>query len=330
MDCREQFITKITRKLIEEEIDPQVSKKVINSIILELEGYILSELTTELTIPTEENEKLLKLYCGTLLTEGKSRRTVYTYSTVIKRFLEETNKSIFLINVFDIRIWLAKKQQEISLRTCENYRSYLSAFFKWLASEEIIEKNPMEKIKPIKYIEQIKKPFSEVELDALRRGCKTLRERAEFEVLISSGVRVSELGGLNISDINFNDLSVLVRNGKGGKQRITYINELAKHHLLIYLNSRTDNEDCLFLTKLNTRLSKSSAENDLKRIGRAAQIENVHPHRCRRTFATSLFKKGMDLHTIQKLMGHSDINTTKGYLSLDDDFIKNQYKHFLD
>ena len=198
-----------------------------------------------------------------------------------------------------------------------------------MTSEEIIDKNPMQKIKPIKYEKIVKKPFNDVEIDNLRSSCETLRERAEFELLMSSGVRVSELGGLNISDVNFDTLEVLVKNGKGGKSRVTYMNDITKYHLIKYLTSRSDNNQCLFITRNLTRLSKSAAEGDLRRIGNRANVDNVHPHRCRRTFATNLAKSGMDLATIQMLMGHSDINVTKSYVALDKSYIKNQYNKYI-
>ena len=215
-DCREKFLQSITGKLVESSISADRICEIREIIIGELSNYTINESCTDIAIKDDMYSSILKLYCGTLLTEGKSEKTLYIYKRVIERFLVDVNKPIQHIGVFDIRIWLGQKQQQVSKVTCENYRAYLSSFFMWLCSEEIIDKNPMQKIKPIKYEKIVKKPFNDVEIDNLRSSCETLRERAEFELLMSSGVRVSELGGLNISDVNFDTLEVLVKNGKGG------------------------------------------------------------------------------------------------------------------
>lgn len=247
---------------------------------------------------------------------------------MLHRFMREVHKPLVELNVFDVRVWLAEMQTKVSLRTCENYRSYLSAFYMWLAAEGIVSSNIMAKIKPIKYEDKVKSPFSDVEIDALRSSCQTLRDRAILELLLSSGIRVTELCSLDIDDINLDNMTVLVREGKGGKQRTTFMNDVCKNHLQKYLESRKDSSRILFYTKAKTRLTKNMAENDLHRIGDAAKVANVHPHKCRRTFATSMYKRGMDVHTIQKLLGHSNINTTMCYISTNDIRTEGEYRRF--
>lgn len=327
-DCHEELIQSISNALLTANYSPDDISKITGIFIIQLNKYEIAKKSTEVAIRDTTSEQLLKLYGGTLLTEGKSQKSVYGYIRLLTRFMHEIGKPLMEVNVFDIRVWLAKMQQKVSLRTCENYRSYLSAFYQWLTKEEILAKNPMAKINPIKYEDEVRLPFSEVELDALRSACKTPRERAEFELFVSSGVRVSELCAMNITDINLDSLDVLVREGKGNKQRTTYINTVCAIHLKRYLESRTDHEPYLFITKNHTRLTKSAAESDLKRIGRRASVPDTHPHRCRRTFASNLARKGMDVRTIQQLMGHANINTTMGYITLTSEHIKNEYRRF--
>ncbi|MCD8355940.1 MAG: tyrosine-type recombinase/integrase [Clostridia bacterium] len=327
-NCQEELFQNVRNSLIASGFSPVSIDRIINIFIINLNEYDITEKCTAIEVRETTSEKILKLYAGILLTEGKTQKTVYGYVRLISRFLYEMNKPLLEVNVFDIRVWLAKMQQQVSLRTCENYRSYLSAFYQWLTREELISTNPTAKIKPIKYDDVVRLPFSEIELDALRSACATLRERAEFELFISSGVRVSELCAMNITDINLNSLDVLVREGKGNKQRTTYINTVCAVHLKRYLESRTDDAQYLFITRNHTRLTKSAAESDLKRIGQRANVPITHPHRCRRTFASDLARKGMDVRTIQQLMGHSNINTTMGYITLSNEHIKNEYRRF--
>lgn len=332
-DPREKLISDFSQSLVNTKLITTLSpldiQLIKNLLIVHLDNYELQDRCTEIIKADDSSEKILNVYFGSLLTEGKSVNTVRSYRNLLLKFLHDTEKPFVEIKHYDVLTWLAKQQQSITLITCENYRSYLSAFYRWLFVEELIDKNPMDKIKPIHFDKGVKKEFSEVEIDKLRSSCKTLRDRALFEFLLSSGVRVSEASNMNISDINFNDMSVIVRGGKGNKSRRTYINQLCASHLQNYLNSRNDNLDCLFITRNKTRLSRSMIEKNIRKIGNKANVNNVHPHRCRRTFATMLIKKGMDIHSIQKLMGHSKIDTTVDYLSINDDRLKNEYNRYM-
>lgn len=325
-DYRESILLTIKSKLASENFNTEDLVKITNVVMSSLKDYTLMPMSTELVTSDYKTEEVLKLFTGTLLTEGKSKKTIKLYISILNRFYKEVGKPLLDVDVFDIRIWLASKQQTISLRTCENYRSYLSAFYQFCTREELIIKNPMNKILPIKYEDVVRLPLSDVEVDALRSACKTLRERAELELFLSSGIRASELCAMNCEDINFNTLDVIVREGKGNKQRTTYINEICRTHLQRYLSSRTDTDECLFRSRNHRRITKGSVEDDLKRLGKRAGIQNVHPHRCRRTFATNLSLKGMDTSSIQKLMGHSNINTTMGYITLNNQHVKNEYR----
>ena len=323
---KEVFISKVSARLIAQHFSVENVRVVSYVIAIELDAYELTEKSTELTVTETESEQLLKLYRGTLLTEGRSEKTVYIYINIIERLHADVNKPLKEINSFDIRVWLAKMQNQVSLRTCENYRLYISGFFTWLLNEEIIDKNPMTKIKPIKHLEAEKKSFTAAEIDIMRSNCSDLRERAEIELLLSSGVRVEELTKLNKSDINFDTYEVKVREGKGKKARTTFMNEVAAMHLKEYLESRDDDSEMLFINKYKKRMSTNAVREDLDRIEERTGIENIHPHRFRRTFATTMHARGMDIITIQRLMGHSNINTTTKYIAADSDRMAIEYK----
>lgn len=96
-----------------------------------------------------------------------------------------------------------------------------------------------------------------------------------------------------------------------------------------YLESRKDENIYLFINRNKNRITKANVESDLKRIGKSAEVLDVHPHRCRRTFANNLARSGKDVKTIQQLMGHSNVDTTMGYITLDDDYIKNEYNKYI-
>ncbi len=164
----------------------------------------------------------------------------------------------------------------------------------------------------------------------VRKG-KGNKQRVTFinsvcEHLLSSGIRATELENMNREDVDFSDHSVFVRKGKGNKQRVTFINSVCEHYLRLYLETRDDSDDCLFRNRKHNRVNKDGLEYDLRLLGQLANVKNVHPHRCRRTFATSMYKKGMDIHNIQKLLAHTNINTTMEYITTDEERIKTEYR----
>lgn len=214
-------------------------------------------------------------------------------------------------------------------QTRENERAVFSAFFQWMANEELIKKNPIATIKPIKCHQEIKKAFSDVEIDAIRSACKNLKERALVEFLLSTGVRVNEASNMRVQDINKETLAVHVVHGKGNKERITYTTAVAMKHLLAYVHSRTENGEQLFYNKNHQPLENGGIRKILKSIEDRAGVADVHPHRFRRTFATNLARRGMQLQDIKELMGHSNVNTTMTYISVDDSKVHTSYNTYI-
>lgn len=329
MDCREEFIREVNNSLITC-FNPEDVNIILSKIILNLSDYDMSKKETSVGFQNNSSYKLLQLYAGCMLTEGKSKETVKNYIYLLKRFFAETNKDFVDVTTMDIRVWLADMQNKVSLVTCDNYRACLSSFYHWLEVEELIESNPMNRIHKIKYIDKKKFSFTDIQIDELRMSCEhvknSIRDRAILELLLCSGVRVSELCALDISDIDFNKKQVVVRNGKGGKQRKVLITDLCLKYIKKYLNERKDSYEYLFITRNKTRITKGAVEDIFKKLGEISGIENVHPHRFRRTFATNFHKKGMDIRSIQKLMGHTNINTTMVYISDEDETIEHEFR----
>lgn len=143
---REQAFSKFKAALVVNGYSVEERIRLSNIFIQTMEGYEISNRCTEVATIETESDNILKLYAGTLLTEGKSKRTVSEYVASLRRFKDDINKPLTQVSTFDVRAWLLNKQQSVSLRTCENYRSYLSAFYQWLLAEEIIEKIQWQKL----------------------------------------------------------------------------------------------------------------------------------------------------------------------------------------
>ena len=327
-DYRMQFVKDVEAKLALH-YSPEEIALISNVVVKALEGYELTERCTELALRDDINDKLLKRYQACLIVDGKSQNTVRQYANTIRKLSDVLNRPFTEMGTYDIRYFLAMEQERgISNRTLENTRAYISSFFQWMTDDELIPKNPAAKIKPIKYTEEVREPFSEVELDALRGGCRSTKERALIEMLLSTGVRVSELALMEVKDVNLENLSVHVIHGKGSKERITYTTPVAAKHLIAYLKQRKEDGPALFYNKDHGPLCAGGIRKALNVIAKRSGVDHVHPHRFRRTFATNLAKRGMDIQEIQRLLGHSNINTTMVYVRTDDSKVQASYKRY--
>lgn len=311
----------LTNRLKQEDIEA-----VSEEMALALKDYEVTKQIRELVKYDGANEMILKRYKACLIIAGRSPKTVEAYERIVKKLFIALQKNYTDMTVSDLRYFLAyEKSRGVSNRTLENTRLQVSSFFTWLLDEELIYKNPCKSIAPIKYPKEVRLPFSAVEIDAIRTACRNKKERAIVEFLLASGVRVSELCTIRISDINFDTLAVKVREGKGAKQRTVYINDLANKHLVEYLTSRNVNGDYLFYNKKREPLNPGGVRHILKVLEERAEITNVHPHRFRRTFATGLSNRGMEIQEIGKLLGHANLNTTLEYVYTSEEKIRTSY-----
>lgn len=327
MDTKTKLIQDVM-EILSTRFDSEDLEIISNAMIKSLSEYDVAIKSTALTVYNDKNDRLLKRYAACLSVDGKSKKTIDIYIRRLKSFSDFIGIPFVEIGTYDVRFYLATmKENGCSNRTLENYRSYIASFFQWLAREDFITRNPCDKIPPIRFKDEVKHSFSDIEIDAIRSACHTERERALIELLLTSGIRVAELANLDITDIDFNNLSVHIREGKGSKERMTYMTDVCALHLKKYLFTRLDGVSSLLIsTKRKERMTTSGIRKILKRIEKESNVANVHPHRFRRTFATNLAKRGMDIQTIAKLMGHADLKTTMIYVSMDNSKVLMEYK----
>jgi site-specific recombinase XerD len=263
-------------------------------------------------VTTEElNNNLLKEYVAKKYLTGISKNSLRQYVRETDKFLKTINKKATEITSDDIQkyLFLYKVKYNVSNTTSRNMFVYINNFFLFLTNADYITKNPFDKIDKIKRDTLPEPALTKQEEEKLYVNCNSIRDRALLEFLFSTGCRVSEVSNCKISDVNTIDKTVTVV-GKGNKRRTVFISDKALYHLQRYLMSRNDNIDALFISNRNQPLSVDGIELALDRL---ASKSNVHPHRIRATFCTRLIDKGMDIHKVQKLMGHSQVDTTMGY-----------------
>lgn len=327
-DYRTEFIRTVETTLINH-FDPEQVNLISNVLAKTLAEYEITDRCTSIEPYDGGNERIIKQYAACLIVDGKSKNTVAQYVRTCRKLSETIGKPLTEMNAYDVRFFLAKEMERgISDQSRENQRANLSAFFQWMVNEEIIPKNPIAQIKPIKCHQEVKKAFSDIEIDALRSACRSLKERALIEFLLSTGARVSEVAEMQVQDVNIETLSVHILHGKGDKERITYTTAVGMKHLLAYIHSRKETGDALFYSKNHEPIRTSGIRFVLNNVAKRAGVSNVHPHRFRRTFATNLSKRGMAVQEIQKLMGHANINTTLVYIATDDSMVQASYKKY--
>ena len=184
------------------------------------------------------------------------------------------------------------------------------------------------KMKKIKTPKRIKKAFSEMEIEKIRNAARDKRERAVIEVLLSTGVRVGEIEFIQREDITGDSIIVY---GKGQKERYVYLNAKAQLAIREYLKERNDDNPYLFVgqAKPHNRLKQSWYESNLRDLGRSIGIENVHPHRFRRTAATLALNRGMPIEQVQQMLGHTEIQTTLIYAQSAQENVKISHKKYV-
>lgn len=278
------------------------------------------------------NDEYLKMFLAAKQIEGCSDRTIQYYDVTIAKMLSKMTIPIRKITTEDMRAYLSDYQKinDCSKVTVDNVRRNISSFFSWLEEENYILKSPMRRIHKIKTNQQVKEIVSDEDIERLRDSCFNPRDLAIIDLLYSTGIRVGELVNLNISDVNFETRECIVL-GKGGKERKVYFDAKAKLHLQNYLNKRNDNNPALFVTLdcPHDRVKISGIEIRVRQLGRSLNLNKIHPHKFRRTMATRAIDKGMPIEQVQRLLGHSQIDTTMQYAMVNQNNVKASHRRYV-
>jgi site-specific recombinase XerD len=288
---------------------------------------VLTDFSVESTAKKGEtnSDELLDAFISAKTVGGRSEQTINRYRYVVKSMLKQVNVPINRINVYHLRNYMMyKKDTGSSERTIEGYREVFSSFFGWLYREKLIDENPCANLEPIKQPKMVKNPFMDVEIEMIREVCETDRDKALINFLLSTGCRVNEVSRLNVEDIDFQNLEVKVL-GKGNKERIVFLDDITAMLLKRYLKNRKNGSEALFCGKRSNRMTTGGIRFALKTLEKKAGVQNVHPHRFRRTLATNLINRGMSIHEVAAILGHENINTTMTYVKVDKRNVKNAY-----
>lgn len=316
-------------KHVETEISKQLNA-VATADILGIISSALSPYSMERVATDKyDGDDFLKAFLDSKRIEGRSEKTLNHYDYVITRMLNVVGIPTAEITVYHLRSYLMQMRNNgISDRTLEGFRCVFSSFFGWLKKEKLIADNPCDNLGSIKHIKKLRLPFTDVEIEKLKENCHTDRDKALFSFLLSTGCRISEVCNIDIKDVDFQTMECTVL-GKGNKERTVFMDDIAAMHLKKYLEGRTDDSPALFIGKGTDRMTPGGVRFRLNTIAKNANVENVHPHRFRRTLATNLIDRGMPIQEVASILGHENINTTMTYVCINKSNVKNAYRKYV-
>lgn len=347
-----ELIDEIMMNISDYVIDPMA---VSNSLYITLQDYDIQKKSTELAVyQPEDNELLIKKFLVAKKTKGCTNRTLQFYRAEVMKMLARIGKPVVDITTDDIRLYIAKRIRDgVSNTTIGNEKRAFSSFLTYLHGEDIIRKNPMVAIDTMKQKKTQKEAFKDEEVVKMRDQLRNTRERAIFEILLSTGCRVSELVNIKLDEIQ-DDYSILVH-GKGQKDRYVYLNAQAKYAYEKYMADRKDDSIYLFpkmvsiedmdrkfvpKARLNEwykspefvegqlHTSQSCVETIIRNLGRKVGVK-AYPHKFRRTCATNALRNGMPIEMVSRMLGHANLSTTQIYLDLNDEQMKMMHQRYV-
>lgn len=275
--------------------------------------------------------------------KGLSKNTVLSYGYDMKNYFEYLKKNnlnfekISKEHIFNYLMY-RKINDKLSPKSISRLIETLRQFYKFLVIDKYIKTDLTADIELPKLPQRLPEILSIEEINLLLSSIKEnnerdLRYKAIFELLYSSGLRVSELTNLKLNDIDL-DVGYVKIKGKGGRERIVPVNNRTIYILKKYIELRnkkygTDIE-YLFVSKFRTKLSRVEIWKQLKKYAMRCGInyKKIHPHIIRHSFATHLLKGGADLRSVQEMLGHASITTTQIYTHVDRQYIKEMHKKY--
>lgn len=335
MNGYDGFRLEMQTKLLEDGRSMEDIARIMDVFCQVAQSYDITKACTDIIassgVPREVDE-----YLGCKLMEGLARGTVAGYRDRLYNFFRTVKLPYDQITSKDIRGYMLYyqhgREKPVTNRTMNAYQATIVRFFNWLQDVGYITNNPAKNIPAIKYQKKLKASMDRHDLLILMGACRNVREKAIVSCLYATGCRVNEACNIKISDINWHDKSIVVL-GKGQKYRTVYFNDMAEIYIRQYLGSRKD--DCQYLI-VSTRGGHQVGERSIQKMMRkiyssvADQMETkVTPHTVRHTMATLAIESGMAITTVQKILGHSSIETTMEYVDMSKVNISQEYRKYV-
>jgi integrase/recombinase XerD len=288
----------------------------------------------------ERDGKLIEEFIALLRVEhGLADNTLLAYRSDLQKLrahVEKNGKSLLTVERSDlVDLFTILHDQGASEASIARLTSTVRSFYKFILTERLSQQDPTAHLERRQAWQRLPRFLTEVEVEKLLKQPDTntdlgLRDRTMLEVLYATGLRVSELVGMKMADVEI-DQGFLDCFGKGSKQRRVPLGKSAIHFLRLYFPIRMrllhgQQSDRLFIDPQGKEISRQKFWKLIKSYGAAANIDYITPHLLRHSFATVLLANGADLRSVQLMLGHSDIGTTQIYTHVTKDQLKTSYK----
>lgn len=304
-NTKEHIISLITQTMSESLSSDQLDllTYTLSSV---LKDYNIDSSTQLPSVDLNSTEKLIKRFLATKKIEGCTYNTLLQYKYHITRFCQVVNIEPDKVSTDMLRYYLGMVGHNCQNSYVDTIRHNLNSFYQWMEDEDIIQKNPCRKIRRVKIEKKMEMPFSDTEIAQLQDSCSTLKETVLIDILMSTGIRREEITKIKTThDIDWESRTIKIH-GKGSKERLVYFTAKCKLHMQRYLHTRGYESEYLFASDRapHGKLSVESLHSYIKELGTRSHITNVHLHRFRKWFGTSMADKGMDIRDLKELMGH--------------------------
>jgi integrase/recombinase XerC len=278
----------------------------------------------------EVSTELLSFTRHLSIERGLSRHTTRAYVGTLRRylvFLSSKGIAIEDATKVEIRSFLFHVGNERSAATIARHTSAIRVYYDWLVSSGMIAQSVAAGLRRPRRQERLPRVLSDDEiLRVFVEAPMSTRDRAFLELLYGSGLRVSEAVSVDWGDIRLSKGVILVRHGKGGKERIVPLSHATVQALSTLSAEGDDKGDAVFVGVRGGRLSTRSARRLVKKISEGVGVVGVHPHALRHTFATHLLREGADLRAIQEMLGHDNLVTTSRYTHVELETLIENYR----
>ncbi|MDT2468262.1 tyrosine-type recombinase/integrase [Enterococcus avium] len=332
MEMKEQFINAVVRNM-EPELEAKQLRKLKIVLTINLEKLRLEEECRDVIIYDETSDiAAYKQYFVSMKLRGLAPGTINLAMRTIDKFNRWVRVSFNDVTTNDIRLYIANREMNdhLSSATLDRERGAICRFFKWLFEEEYISRDPGRRVEKIKVEKRLKKAFTPVEVELMRNACRKPKEKATFELLLSTGCRVTELTMLTMENYDQQRGTITVI-GKGNKERVVFVNARAKVAIDNYLVIKPHSEGPILcgLHGVGTAMTSNGIQKMVKEIGKRAGVAHVHPHKFRRTAATLALKRGMSLNDVRRFLGHTDVDTTLQYIDTTGSDLKLEHEKYV-
>lgn len=309
------------------EMAPELTKEQADrlkiTMLVKMQDFDITQMTWLPAVVQHDREWLFKRYMTDKLSAGNKISTIRNIVKAMDRFLEDTGKTYDTVTGQDITDYLAVKQYRDKIG--QNYKATLyrwfSSFFGWAYRKHHIPNDIMQDVDRVRSIQKKKERLTDEEVELIREHLRTPREKALFELMLSTGMRVGEIASLNIGDIDLEHKRVNIYGQKSDRYRTGMLTIKAVRALKAYMGDRADNEPLFIYERAPFgRMKNGRIEALAKEMAERAGVTRLKAtvHVYRKTFASVTYRKTKNILLVSKLLGHTKTDLTVQYYLIDD------------